>query len=531
MTSLARGRRGRTERGREPRGQAAHAGGGRPSGPTSRALATPTSEPRRRRRRPLRDGEDDAAGPDRAGDRAGQRRRDSRDTSTRWRRWDIRRLSWDQLIALRSQGVSASFVRGMADAGHPRLTPDQLIALRSQGVSPEFVRELAAEGLKDLSMSDLVELRSQGVSPEYVRDLRAAGYAGLSVTDLVGARSQGVSAEDASALKAMGYTDLSLGRLVSLRSQGVSAEYVRELQAEGYKGLSVPVLIGLRSQGVTVEYVRELKQLGYSGLPAGRADRAALTGRHTGVRARDQGRGLRPAHDARADRAAIARRGPGAAQAAQGARGGQRDEQDREADRPRTGRAGGDGPGGDDGHPHGPGPGRRATRRLDGAALEVEDDRRRLGGGRAALAAPHGIGPRLELVVPGAPRRPQGPDCGPDARAADGRALRDGARRGNDRFRGPVRGRRRRRPLHVRGQPRLRPGPAPAGLRRPRRGEGLLAGHPRREPDLHPGAGDARAIRAFPSTSSSTCASTARAPSSSASSRPSATPIPASTSW
>jgi len=41
--------------------------------------------------------------------------------------------------------VGPEYVRGLAEAGHPHLTPDQLVSLRTQGVSPEFVRGLAAE--------------------------------------------------------------------------------------------------------------------------------------------------------------------------------------------------------------------------------------------------------------------------------------------------------------------------------------------------------------------------------------------------
>ncbi|MGZ4778866.1 MAG: M56 family metallopeptidase, partial [Thermoanaerobaculia bacterium] len=53
-----------------------------------------------------------------------------------------------------------------------KLTVDELIALRSQGVTPEYIQQMRAAALGDLSLGQILAMRVQGVTPAYIRDLR-----------------------------------------------------------------------------------------------------------------------------------------------------------------------------------------------------------------------------------------------------------------------------------------------------------------------------------------------------------------------
>lgn len=156
--------------------------------------------------------------------RARPKRRPGRD------RWDGE-LSVDQLIALRTAGVEASFIVGLRRLGYGELSFDDLIQLRMNGVTPEFISGMNRLGLGHLSFTELIELRNAGVTPAYVSDLGAAGLNNLSVRDLV-----------------------------ELRSGGVSAEFVRTLREAGVENLDAPSLIRLFQSGVTPDFIRELRR-------------------------------------------------------------------------------------------------------------------------------------------------------------------------------------------------------------------------------------------------------------------------------
>ena len=110
-----------------------------------------------------------------------------------------------------------------------KLTVDDLITLRSVGVTPKYIDEMRGAGLGELSLDDIVELRSVGVTPDYMKQMAAAGYTKLSAHDLMGLRSVGVTPKFIQSLADAGYANLSVKDLVNLRASGVDAEFIREL--------------------------------------------------------------------------------------------------------------------------------------------------------------------------------------------------------------------------------------------------------------------------------------------------------------
>src|SRR5580700_543385 len=62
---------------------------------------------------------------------------------------------------------SGSYIDGMKASGIGDLTVDQLIAMKIQGVTPEYVRGLHEQGFHP-NAEELVSMRIQGVTPEYI---------------------------------------------------------------------------------------------------------------------------------------------------------------------------------------------------------------------------------------------------------------------------------------------------------------------------------------------------------------------------
>jgi bla regulator protein blaR1 len=163
-------------------------------------------------------------------------------------------------------GVTAEYVRRLAELGYDGLSDAKLVALRTSGVSPSYVAALKEAGYEALSVSRLIMLRSHGVTPDYVGGLQELGYPELSPLRLVALRTHGVTPGYVEGLKDLGYDGLSVPVLIGLRTNGVDPEFVQELQDEGLAGLEAGELLALRKNGVTGRYVGRLKAAGYEEL-------------------------------------------------------------------------------------------------------------------------------------------------------------------------------------------------------------------------------------------------------------------------
>jgi beta-lactamase regulating signal transducer with metallopeptidase domain len=170
------------------------------------------------------------------------------------------KLTVDELIAMRTVGVTPEYIQQMRALDLGDISMDQIVAMRVQGVTPQYIRELRDAGVNVKESGAVVAMRVQGVSGDYVRGMRDAGIDVTRTESLVAMRVQGVSPEYVRELRDAGYDKLSASDLVSLRVQGISAKLIRALADAGYRNLSVKDLIRLAASGIDAEYVRELSK-------------------------------------------------------------------------------------------------------------------------------------------------------------------------------------------------------------------------------------------------------------------------------
>jgi len=166
-------------------------------------------------------------------------------------------ITVDQLIALKIQGVTPDYVRGLREQG---VSPDvdKVIAMRIQRVTPEYVRDLRALGL-DLSDDRIIAMKIQGVSGDYVRALQSAGLHPDSDT-IISMKIQGVTPSYVGGLHEQGLQPTA-EQIVSMRIQGVTPEYARDIRSLGLQP-TPDNLISMRIQQVTPEYIKALQSAG-----------------------------------------------------------------------------------------------------------------------------------------------------------------------------------------------------------------------------------------------------------------------------
>lgn len=157
--------------------------------------------------------------------------------------------SVDELIAMRTQGITGDYVRKMGALGRGRPSVRELIGLAVQGVTPEYVATLDARLATRPTLDEVLSLRIQGVRGSWLDGLAAIGYPKLSASEAAALSGQGVTVAYVRGLVEAGMRILTPAQLVALRVQSVDGTFVRRLADHGYRNLTVDDLVRLKVSG------------------------------------------------------------------------------------------------------------------------------------------------------------------------------------------------------------------------------------------------------------------------------------------
>jgi beta-lactamase regulating signal transducer with metallopeptidase domain len=105
-------------------------------------------------------------------------------------------LSHDDIVQLAATGVTADYVRSLAQSGMSGLDADDIVAAHSLGIDGAYIRGMANAGYRHLSIDDLQELKAVGVTPGDVARYRRANRGLPSVDSIVSAKAAGLQPED-----------------------------------------------------------------------------------------------------------------------------------------------------------------------------------------------------------------------------------------------------------------------------------------------------------------------------------------------
>lgn len=112
-------------------------------------------------------------------------------------------------------------------------------------------------GYTGLSREDLLELRSQGLTATYTSRMRDLGYTDLTLEELTNLTQNGVTSTFATMMQELGY-ELTPEQMIDLRQHNVTAFYTSNMHDLGYTALTVEELIRLQDVGVQPRDVEAL---------------------------------------------------------------------------------------------------------------------------------------------------------------------------------------------------------------------------------------------------------------------------------
>lgn len=136
------------------------------------------------------------------------------------------RLPVDDIIALASHGVDASYLRALRESGFGDLETQDIIRLADHGAETAWLRAIRDAGI-EADIDDLVKMVDHGVEVEWLQEIRRIGFA-ADADDLVRLADHGVEAEWLASVPASVLSDLDIDELISLADHGVEPD---DLQA------------------------------------------------------------------------------------------------------------------------------------------------------------------------------------------------------------------------------------------------------------------------------------------------------------
>ncbi|MAO66024.1 MAG: hypothetical protein CL666_13600 [Balneola sp.] len=132
----------------------------------------------------------------------------------------------------------------MTEMGYGELTHEELIALRNEGVTATYTSQIREVGYTEVTTEQLVALQNADVSATFARMMKELGYE-LSIQDLIDLRNNNVTAFFTSNMMDLGYTmdELTKENLMRMRNIGVTHQLAERRMNEAGSKLTVDELI------------------------------------------------------------------------------------------------------------------------------------------------------------------------------------------------------------------------------------------------------------------------------------------------
>ena len=137
-----------------------------------------------------------------------------------------------------SEDLLNSMNSRMIEMGYTGLTNEDLIDLRSQGVTATYISNVRGLGFTELTLEEAVNLVQADASSAFMAMMIELGY-DLTVDEFIRLRHAGVTAFYTSNIHDLGYRDVTIDQLIRMHRIGVSTSLIETLQEE--RGQDIPL--------------------------------------------------------------------------------------------------------------------------------------------------------------------------------------------------------------------------------------------------------------------------------------------------
>ena len=138
-----------------------------------------------------------------------------------------------------------AFVDRMAALGFTGFDSQKLEASALINLTTDYTRSLQEAGIKRITTDNLIALRIFNVDPAYAHAFVTMGYEQPDADKLIALKVQGVNADEVREIRALGYQP-SLDELIQIRIFRVTPDFIHRMQARGFKNLTIGKLVQIR---------------------------------------------------------------------------------------------------------------------------------------------------------------------------------------------------------------------------------------------------------------------------------------------
>jgi hypothetical protein len=125
-------------------------------------------------------------------------------------------LDHDALRALRAEGLTATYVSNVRALGYTDLTLEQAVSLVKASASTTFIAMMIELGYP-LTVEDIVNLRSAGVTAHFTSNMHDLGYRDVTIDQLIRMRRIGVTPALVRRLQEERGSDISMEEIIRYR--------------------------------------------------------------------------------------------------------------------------------------------------------------------------------------------------------------------------------------------------------------------------------------------------------------------------
>jgi beta-lactamase regulating signal transducer with metallopeptidase domain len=117
-------------------------------------------------------------------------------------------------------------------------TIDNIIAMKVMNVDAAFRNSFKQIGF-NVSDENLIAMKSLGITPEFVKGIQTAGFPNVETDEVISMKALGISIDEIKAYQKLGFRNISIDEVISAKATGVTPAYISSMKKQGHNFNSV----------------------------------------------------------------------------------------------------------------------------------------------------------------------------------------------------------------------------------------------------------------------------------------------------
>lgn len=114
-----------------------------------------------------------------------------------------------------------------------RASINTIIAMKVMNVDAAFRNSFKQIGF-NVSDDDLIAMKSLGVTADYVAKIKAAGFRGVDTDEVISMKALGITTDEIKGYQTLGFKNITIEEVISAKAIGATPTYISSMKKQGY---------------------------------------------------------------------------------------------------------------------------------------------------------------------------------------------------------------------------------------------------------------------------------------------------------